>query len=166
MSARTHTADRRTERALSLDTLQRAVLLPQIEAFHEAARDPQARALYAELREAVERMEVAPELTERLGAIIEVALSSGRIRKLFGPGAEASLMTLFNETPPGRRIADSIAALNTALQSLAGRTLEEASASPRNSGCYALSLKTSGCRIVVRFEPSGVRVESLEFDLA
>jgi hypothetical protein len=166
MSARTHTGPRRTEDALSLDTLQRAVLLPQIEAFREATPDPQARALYAKLRDSVERMEVAPELTERLGAIIEVALSNGRISKLFGPGAEASLTTLFNQTPPGRRIADSIAALNSALKSLAGRTLEEASASSRNPGAYALSLTTSGCRIVIRFEPSGVRVESLELDLA
>ncbi len=166
MSVRTNITDRETDGALTLDTLQRAVLLPQIEAFHNAARDPETRALYSELREAVDRMEVAPELAERLGAIIEVALSSGRIRKLFGPGAEASLGTLFNRTPPGRRIADSITALNTALKSLAGQTLEEASVSARSSGSYALSLKTSGCRVVVRFEPSGVRVESLELGLA
>jgi hypothetical protein len=166
VSERAHIADRETGGTLSLDTLQRAVLLPQIETFRDAAREPQTRALYSELRDAVERMEVAPELTERLGAIIEVALSSGRIRKVFGPGAQASLGTLFNRTPPGRRIADSIAALNTALKSLAGQTLEEASASSRNSDSYALSLKTSGCRIVIRFEPSGVRVESLELGLA
>lgn len=166
MSDRANFMDRQSDRALKLDTLQRAVLLPQIEAFRDTARDRETRALYSELRDAVDRLEVAPELTEHLGAIIEVALSSGRIKKLFGPGAEVSLGSLFNRTPAGRRIADSIAALNTALKSLAGQTLEEAWASSRNSTAYALLLKTPECRIVIRFEPSGVRLESLELDLA
>ncbi len=165
MSGRAYTPEHSPDGVLRLDTLQRAVLLPQVEAFRDAARDPQTRALYSKLRDAVDRMEVGPHMAERLGAIIEVALSSGRIRNVFGPGAEASLGTLFDQTPPGRRIADSIATLNTALKSISGQTLEDASVSARNSGSYALSLKTSGCRIVIRFEPSGVRVESLELDL-
>lgn len=151
--------------ALRLDSLQRSVIGPQVEAFLEAAREPEARALYTELRDSIDGMEVAPHLVERLGAILEVVLSSGRVRQAFGPGAEASLSSLFRQTPQGREVAASIGALNTALERISGQTLERASAASRRPGVYALTLKTSGCQIVIRFEQSGVQVESLEVDL-
>jgi hypothetical protein len=151
---------------LALDELQRDVLLPQIQAFVEATGDPAARAVYGELREAVERREVPPALQARLGAIVEVALQSGRVRKLFGPGADLALNALFQNTPRGREIGQSIRELNSALARLAGQPVEEIAASLKGPGSYALTLKTSGCQIVVRFEQAGIRVESVEFALA
>jgi hypothetical protein len=150
---------------LKLDTLQRDVLLPQIEAFIDATQDPEAREVYSRLRAAVDAMEVAPELQARLGAIVEIALGSGRVRRLFGPGAELSLSSLFQKTPRGREIGESIRALNAALEKLKGQPLEDASATLRAPGAYALTLKTGGCQLVVRFEQSGVRVESMEVNL-
>lgn len=150
---------------IRIDSLQRSVLGPQLEAFLEAAREPQSRALYAELRDSIDRMEVAPHLAERLGAILEVVLSSRRVRKAFGPAAEASLSSLFRQTPQGREVAASIGSVNTALERISGQTLEQASAALRRPGVYALTLKTSGCQIVIRFEQSGVQVESLDVEL-
>jgi hypothetical protein len=151
---------------LALDELQRDVLLPQIQAFIEATGDAAAREVYGELLAAVDRREVPPALQARLGAIVEVALQSGRVRKLFGPGADLALNALFQKTPRGREIAASIRELNGALARLAGQPLEEITASLKSPGSYALTLKTSGCQIVVRFEQAGVRVESVEVALA
>ena len=151
---------------LALDTLQRDILLPQIQAFIDASADPAAREVYLALKTAVEAMEVAPaDLQARLGAIVEVALQSGRIRRLFGPGAELSLTALFQKTPRGREIAGSIRELNRALAKLKGDTVEEVTATLRSAGAYALTLKTSGCQMIIRFEPAGVRVESVELAL-
>jgi len=150
---------------LKLDSLQRDVLLPQIEAFLGAAREPEALALYQSLKESVQQMEVPANLQARLGAIVEVTLASGRARKLFGPGAELSLAALFQKTPQGKEVAESIRALNAALAKLTDQSIESASATLRGPGSYALTLKTSGCQIVIRFDGSGVRVESMEFDL-
>ncbi len=151
---------------LTLDTLQRDILLPQIQAFIDATADPVARETYLTLKAAVEAMEVAPaDLRARLGAIVEVALQSGRIRRLFGPGAELSLNALFQKTPRGRAIAGSLRELNRALAKLKGGTVEEVTAALRAPGAYALTLKTSGCQLVIRFEPAGVRVESAEVAL-
>ena len=151
---------------LTLDTLQRDILLPQIQAFIDAAADPTARAVYLTLKSAVEAMEVTPADSQaRLGAIVEVALQSGRIRRLFGPGAELSLTALFQKTPRGREIAGSIRELNRALAKLKGDTVEEVTAALRSPGAYALTLKTSACQMVIRFEPAGVRVESVELAL-
>ncbi|MHB8380730.1 MAG: hypothetical protein ACYDC3_00110 [Candidatus Binataceae bacterium] len=151
---------------LALDTLQRDVLLPQIQAFIDATADPAAREVYLTLKAAVEAGEIAPvELQARLGAIVEVALQSGRIRRLFGPGAELSLNALFQKTPRGREIATSLRELNRALAKLKGDAVEELTAALRAPGAYALTLKTSGCQLTIRFEPSGVRLESAELAL-
>ena len=151
--------------SITLDTLQRDVLVPQIQAFLDATTDPQAREVYLALRNAIESLEIPPDLAPRLGAIVEVALTSGRVRRLFGPAAELSLNTLFLKTPRGREVAQSLAELNKALASLKGQTVEQITSSQKSPGAYSLTLKTSNCQLVIRFEQSGVRVESLEVDL-
>ena len=150
---------------LKLDPLQRDLLIPQIQAFLDATSDADARESYGALKAAVESMAVSSEHQARLGTIVEVALQSGRIRRLFGPGAELSLNALFQKTPRGREIARSLQELNTALSNLKGDTVEEVSAAARGPGSWALTVKTSGCQLVIRFERDGVRVESLEVAL-
>ena len=148
--------------SIALDTLQRDILIPQIQAFLDATNDPQAREVYLALKSAIESLEVPPELQMRLGAIVEVALTSGRVRRLFGPAAELSLNALFTKTPRGREVAQSLAELNKALATLKGQTVEQITATQRAPGSYSLTLKTSGYQLVIRFEQSGVRVETLE----
>jgi hypothetical protein len=153
------------DESIALDNLQHDILVPQIQAFLDATADPEAREVYLALKSAIDTLEVPRDLQARLGAIVEVALTSGRVRRLFGPGAELSLNALFMKTPRGREVASSLAELNKALASLKGQTVEQIAATQRSPGAYALTLKTSGCQLVIRFEQAGVRVESLEVDL-
>ncbi|MBE3603938.1 hypothetical protein IMX07_09910 [bacterium] len=159
MSADANFAD---EPALALDATQRDALLPQLDAFLGAVADPAARAPYAALRAAVADREVPAQLAERLGAILELALTSGRARAAHGPGAELALWSLFQKTPRGREIAASIGALNAALAPFAGRTLEAVAAAARGPGAYALTIRAEGVQATIRFEPAGVRIENLE----
>ncbi len=152
--------------SITLDSLQRDILVPQIQAVLEATADPNARDVYLALKSAIESLEVPADLQLRLGAIVEVALTSGRVRRLFGPGAELSLNALFMKTPRGREVASSLTELNKALATLKGDTVEQITATQRSPGAYALTLKTSGCQLVISFEQAGVRVETLEVDLA
>ena len=148
--------------ALRLDRLQRDILVPQLESFLAAAPDAEARDPYLALREALDKLEVPSELTARLGAIAEVLLSSGRVRHLYGPGAELSLWSLFQKTPRGREIAASIEAANAALKRLAGQPVESISATARGPAAYSLTIKTAELQVVVRFEPAGIRLENVE----
>src|SRR5260370_1422868 len=143
---------------LKLDALQRDVLLPQIEAFINAVNDPGSRESYRALKDAVVRMEVPPEHSERLGSIIELALTSGRIRKLFGPGAEVSLSSLFQQTSHGREVAEAIASVNRALLELKGQQVEQIRVSQPRPGSYAMTVGTDRCQLVIRFEPTGIRI--------
>jgi hypothetical protein len=152
--------------SITLDTLQRDILLPQVQAFLEVTNDPQARETYLGLKTAIEALEVPANLERRLGAIVEVALTSGRVRHLFGPAAELSLNALFLKTPRGREVAQSLTELNKALSTLKGQTVEQITSTQRSPGAYSLTVKTKNCQLVIRFEQSGVRIESLEVDLS
>jgi hypothetical protein len=147
---------------LRLDRLQHDILVPQLESFLAAAPDAAARAPYLALREALDTLEIPPELAARLGAVAEVLLTSGRVRSLYGPGAELSLWSLFQKTPRGRDVANSLEATNAAFKRLAGQAIESISAAARAPGAYSLTIKTAEVQLVVRFEPAGIRLESIE----
>jgi hypothetical protein len=147
---------------LKLDRLQHDILVPQLESFLAAAADAEARAPYLALRRALDSFVVPPELAGRLGAIAEVLLTSGRVRNLYGPGAELSLWSLFQQTPRGREVASSLDAANAAFGRLRGQAIEGLSAIARGPAAYALTIKTAEVQLVVRFEPAGVRLESIE----
>jgi hypothetical protein len=147
---------------LRLDRLQHDILVPQLESFLAAAPDAAARAPYLALREALDTLEIPPELAARLGAVAEVLLTSGRVRSLYGPGAELSLWSLFQKTPRGRDVANSLEATNAAFKRLAGQAIESISAAARAPGAYSLTIKTAEVQLVVRFEPAGIRLENIE----
>jgi hypothetical protein len=147
---------------LTLDRLQRDILVPQLEGFIAALPDADARAPYLALRQAIETLEVPPALITRLGTVAEVLLSSGRVRHLYGPGAELSLWSLFQKTPRGREAAASIEAANAALRQLVGQPIERISVSARGPATYALTIKTAELQMVVGFDSAGVRLENVE----
>jgi hypothetical protein len=148
--------------ALKLDELQRDLLSSLIQSFIDAAPQSVAREGYAALLNDVSRMEVAPELVPAMGAIVEVALSTGRIRNMFGPAAELTLAALFRKTPRGEAIAESLHQLNRALAKLKDQPLGEISAALRKPGVYTLSIGSGEYRIVIRFDHDGAVVESVE----
>jgi hypothetical protein len=147
--------------SIILDELQRDLIRPHLEVF-AAASDDAARASYAALGQAVAASAVGPELAQRLGAIIEVLLTSGRVRRAHGPGADLSLWALFQKTPQGRAMTGSVQALNAALAPLLGQTLEFVNLVARGPGSYSLTIRTGEFQVVVRFAPEGVRLESAE----
>ncbi|HXR24903.1 MAG TPA: hypothetical protein VN742_06045 [Candidatus Binataceae bacterium] len=150
---------------LKLDTLQRDLLCAQIREFLAAAPDSPGREAFVALNDAVEKMEVPPELAPRLDAIVELLLSSGRARQMYGPAAELALTALFQKTSRGKTIAASIHELNGALAKLKGQPLEEISAALRKPGVYSLTINAGGYRIAIRFAPEGAGVESVEVGL-
>ena len=147
---------------LTLDDLQRQALLQQIAAFAQANPDPQSQQDYQALAEAASRLQVPAQLLPRLSAILEISLGGDRIRRTSGPGAHLALMALFQKTPRGKVLAAEVSALNAALAQLKDHQLTEISAAQRGPGTYTLTLGTPACRMVIRFERDGVRIESLD----
>ncbi len=147
---------------LTLDDLQRQILLQQIVVFAQSNPDPQAQEEYQLLADAVARMEIPSAMLPRVTAILEIALSGDRIRRTSGPGAHLALTALFQKTPRGKALAAEVSALNSALAQIKNQPLTEIAAAQRGPGIYTLTLATPACRMVIRFEPAGVRIESLD----
>ncbi|HTY54545.1 MAG TPA: hypothetical protein VMB26_05070 [Candidatus Binataceae bacterium] len=153
------------DEALKLDTLQRDLLSAQISDFLKAAPPSAGRDAFEALKDAVEAMEVPAELAPRLDTVIELLLSSGRARRVYGPAGELAISSLFQKTSRGKTIASSVSELNGALKKLKGQPLEEISASLKKPGVYTLTINAGGYRIAVRFAPEGASVESVELGL-
>lgn len=148
--------------SLTLDTLQRDLLAPELDAFLAAAPDAAGRAAYLALRDAITAQCVPSALADRLAAVTELLLSSGRARQAHGPAADLALWALFQRTPRGRAMLDSVGALNRVLKRLEGRTLEFVAAAARAPGAYSITLKSAEFQVVLRFDSAGARVESVE----
>lgn len=148
--------------ALKLDELQRDLLSSLIRDFISAAPESAGRQVYVALEDAVAKMEVPAELAPSMGAIVEVALSTGHIRGIFGPAAELALSALFRKTPRGQTILRSLHEINRALAKLKGQPLGEISAALRKPGVYTLMINSGELRIVIRFDHDGAAVETVE----
>ena len=104
---------------LKLDQLHRDILVRNptflsLAALNTAARGPYEAIVARRPRHAGS----SPLLAARLGAIAELAITSGRVRDAYGPGAELASGRYFSILWRGREIAASVAALNTALKPL------------------------------------------------
>ncbi|HET9938779.1 MAG TPA: hypothetical protein VFQ28_08305 [Gaiella sp.] len=104
---------------------------------------------------------VSEGAADELDRLIELALQSGRLRAIYGPGGEAAATRLYRRLPSGRDLVASASEVNDALGALAGRTLEDVSLTVHGPGAFGLSLAVDGKELTVRLDRSGVRVHSV-----
>lgn len=147
---------------LDIDPGQREVLLAEIEGVLATVREPRARAPYEDLAGAVTAGTIEEPLLGPLEALIEMSLQTGRARRLHGAESEQALLRLFHRTPRGSAARRATEAVNEALRTLAGQTLEEALFTVRAPGVYRLGVKTDRFRLALEIDRHGISVESLE----
>jgi len=151
-----------TSNAVTVDEAQREILLEELATLVVSIRNADARAPYEELAAAVDAGEVEESLLGRLEAFLEMALQTGRVRKVHGAEAEQALLRLFQKTPRGAAARRSTEAVNQALASLQGQILEGALFTVQGPGVYRLGIKTDHCSLTLEIDRHGVTVESLE----
>lgn len=105
--------------------------------------------------------EIPDGLVGALERIVTASLHGGRARQLYKAEGERLLTRLLLRTPGGRRMQENLDAVNQALQSLAGRRLDEVSVAMRVPGHFNVSVRTQGVGLVLAVRPDGVTVESL-----
>jgi hypothetical protein len=150
---------------LSLDELQQDILSREVRAFVRGWADPEAQARYAALLHAVESGAVGEEHIDTLAGLLAVVLESGRVRALYGPAGENSLLSLFQKTPQGSSLAQMANAVNQALTGLEQQVLAGITFRSTGPGAWALTLQTDRCELSVRIDRRGIHVENLGVDL-
>ena len=123
--------------------------------------DEGRRAKLADVVAAVDEGVVEGPDADALAELLELGLSTGRVRALYGPGGEQAALGLFRRLPLGKEIAATTRELNEALSALEGRTIEKVSVSAIGPGEYGVTISTEDFKIELRLGKAGARVASI-----
>jgi len=123
--------------------------------------DERRRSRLADVVAAVDEGRVEGDDAAALGELLELGLQTGRLRSIYGPEGEQAALALFRRLPQGRELTQSSSELNTALESLAGRTLDRISVHAVGPGEYGVSISADGFELALRLGPSGARISTI-----
>jgi hypothetical protein len=88
-------------------------------------------------------------------------MQSGRIRAVYGPGGEQAAVSTLRRLPRGRERGESARAVSTALQALAGKTLDGVTLAAVGPGAFTLTIDAGGVEASIRLDRSGARLTSV-----
>ncbi|HEY3543617.1 MAG TPA: hypothetical protein VGK79_13855 [Gaiellaceae bacterium] len=137
------------------------VALGEAQAVLAHVLDPERRGRLADLIAAVQEGELGEDDAQSLGELIELGLTSGRIRSVYGPEGEQAALKTYRRLPGGRALADSAAEVSEALAALEGRTLETVKVQSTGPGAFLVTLGVDGLELSVRLDRAGARVHSV-----
>jgi hypothetical protein len=137
------------------------VALAEAQAVLALVQDERRRGRLADLVAAVQEGELGDAEAQALEEIIELGLSTGRIRGLYGPEGEQAALKTYRKLPRGKALSASAREVTEALAALEGRTLESVSVQAAGPGVYLVSLGVTRLELSVRLDRSGARVHAV-----
>ena len=147
--------------ALRLDTAAAEVALGEAQAVLALVQDTERRGRLADLVAAVQQGELGEDDAQALEEIIELGLSTGRIRGLYGPEGEQAALKTYRKLPRGKELSASTRDVTDALAALEGKTLEQVKVQAAGPGAYLLSIGVEGLELTIRLDRSGARLHSV-----
>lgn len=139
----------------------REVARAEAQAVLAMVQDEGRRSKIADVVAAVDEGVVEGADADALAELLELGLSTGRVRALYGPGGEQAALGLFRRLPLGKGIAETTRELNEALSALEGRTIEKLTVNAVGPGEYGVTVSTDDFEIALRLGKAGARVASI-----
>jgi hypothetical protein len=137
------------------------VALGEAQAVLALVSDGERRGRLADLVAAVQDGRLEADDAQALEEIIELGLSTGRIRGVYGPEGEQAALKTYRKLPRGKELADSARDVTDALAALEGKTLEHVKVQAAGPGAYLLTIGVEGLELAVRLDRSGPRIHSV-----
>jgi RecA/RadA recombinase len=137
------------------------VALGEAQAVLALVQDGERRARLADLVAAVQDGELGDDEAQALEELIELGLTTGRIRSVYGPEGEQAALKTFRRLPAGRELADGAREVTSALEALEGRTLERVSVQSSGPGAFVVSVAVDGLELTVKLDRAGARIHSV-----
>jgi hypothetical protein len=147
--------------AVKLNPAAAEVALGEAQAVLAMVQDEERRGRLADVVAAVRDGELGEEEAQALEEIIELGLSTGRIRGVYGPEGEQAALKTYRKLPRGKELADSARDVTDALAALEGKTLEQVRVQSAGPGAYLLTIGADGLELTVRLDRSGPRIHSV-----
>jgi hypothetical protein len=124
-------------------------------------QDETRRSRLADVVAAVDDGEVEGPDADALAELLELGLSTGRVRALYGPDGEQATLALFRRLPLGKELGDSARELTQALGALEGRTIDRVSVNAVGPGEYGVTISTEDFEVVLRLGRAGARLATI-----
>lgn len=140
---------------------EREVALAEAQAVHALASEPGYRDQLADLIAAAGEGSLREHEAATLERVLELALQTGRIRALYGPGGEQAALRLYRRLPRGAEAGARARAVSEALSSLAGRRLDAIKVEATGPGAFAIGLAVDGADVAIRLDRQGARLTSV-----
>ena len=137
------------------------VALGEAQAVLTMVQDAARRGRLADLIAAVQEGELGDDEAQALEELIELGLSTGRIRSVYGPEGEQAALKTFRRLPGGRALSDSAQEVSAALAALEGRVLERVKVQSVGPGAYLVSVAVEGLELSVKLDRAGARIHSV-----
>ncbi len=137
------------------------VALGEAQAVLAFVHDGERRGRLADLVAAVQEGELGEDEAQALEELIELGLTTGRIRAVYGPEGEQAALKTYRRLPGGRELADSARDVTSALEALEGKTLERVSVQSSGPGAFVVSIAVDGLELSVKLDSTGARIHSV-----
>jgi len=124
-------------------------------------QDEERRGKLADVVAAIADGEVRGTDADALAELLELGLSTGRVRAVYGPEGEQAALGLFRRLPLGKELTETTRELNEALAALEGKTIERIAVSVVGPGEYGVTVSTEDFEIALRLGKAGARVASI-----
>jgi hypothetical protein len=120
---------------------------------------------FEKLLRAIENQNIEEAQLPVLGQVLELLLTSGKVRKNFGFVEEQKILRLYGKTPAGIERKENIIELNKSLKVLQYQKIEDISFSIKLPGVYSILIKTDECEITLNADHSGIYADKLEVEI-
>ena len=124
-------------------------------------QDEERRGRLADLVAAVEDGELREDEAQALEELIELGLTTGRIRSVYGPEGEQAALKTYRRLPRGRELAEGAREVTEALEALEGKLLERVSIQSPGPGAFVVTVAVEGLELSVRLDRAGARIHSV-----
>jgi hypothetical protein len=137
------------------------VALGEAQAVLALVQDEERRGRLADLVAAVQEGELDDDDAQALEELIELGLTTGRIRSIYGPEGEQAALKTYRRLPAGRELSESAREISAALESLEGKVLERISVQSAGPGAFVVSVGVEGRELTVKLDVAGARIHSV-----
>ena len=137
------------------------VALGEAQAVLAMVQDGERRGRLADLVAAVQEGELGEDEAQALEELIELGLTTGRIRGVYGPEGEQAALKAYRRLPRGRELSDSAREVTEALGALEGKVLENVSVQSASPGAFVVSFGVEGLELSVRLDRAGARIHAV-----
>jgi hypothetical protein len=137
------------------------VALGEAQAVLAMVQDEERRGRLADLVAAVQEGELGEDEAQALEELIELGLTTGRIRGVYGPEGEQAALKTYRRLPRGRELSDSAREVTEALSALEGKVLERVSVQSAGPGAFVVSFGVEGLELSVRLDRAGARIHAV-----